>query len=52
MSETQDPIRRQLIEARRNQVLDAAAEAFAEKGFHRATTKDIAGKAGIAEGTI
>ena len=52
MSQTQDPIRRQLIEARRNQVLDAAAEAFAEKGFHRATTKDIAGKAGIAEGTI
>jgi AcrR family transcriptional regulator len=48
----QDPIRQQLIEARRNQILDAAAAVFAEKGFHRATTKDIAGRAGIAEGTI
>jgi AcrR family transcriptional regulator len=52
MSQIQDPVRRQLIEARRNQILDAAAEVFAEKGFHRTTTKDIAGKAGIAEGTI
>jgi AcrR family transcriptional regulator len=52
MSSTQDPIRQQLIEARRNQILDAAAAVFAEKGFHRATTKDIAGRAGIAEGTI
>jgi AcrR family transcriptional regulator len=52
MLTNQDPIRQQLIEARRNQILDAAAAAFAEKGFHRTTTKDIAGKAGIAEGTI
>jgi AcrR family transcriptional regulator len=52
MPETQDPIRRQLIEARRNQILDAAAAVFGEKGFHRTTTKDIAGRAGIAEGTI
>jgi AcrR family transcriptional regulator len=47
-----DPIRRQLIEARRSQILRAAATVFAEKGFHRATTKDIAQTAGIAEGTI
>jgi AcrR family transcriptional regulator len=52
MQTNQDPIRQQLVEARRNQILDAAAEVFAEKGFHRATTKDIAGRAGIAEGTI
>jgi AcrR family transcriptional regulator len=52
MSSVQDPIRQQLIEARRNQILDAAAAVFAEKGFHRTSTKDIAGKAGIAEGTI
>jgi AcrR family transcriptional regulator len=52
MSETQDPIRQQLIEARRNQILDAAVAVFAEKGFHRATTKRIAEEAGIAEGTI
>lgn len=48
----QDPIRQQLIEARRNQILDAAAQVIAEKGFHRATTKEIAGTAGISEGTI
>jgi AcrR family transcriptional regulator len=52
MSANPDPIRGQLIEARRNQILDAAVAVFAEKGFHRATTKDIAGRAGIAEGTI
>jgi AcrR family transcriptional regulator len=48
----QDPIRQQLIEARRNQILDAAAQLIAEKGFHRATTREIAGTAGISEGTI
>lgn len=52
MSAAQDPIREQLIEARRNQILDAAATVFAEKGFHRATTKEIAGTAGVSEGTI
>jgi AcrR family transcriptional regulator len=49
---TQDPIRQQLIEARRNQILDAAAKVFAKKGFHCATTKRIANQAGVAEGTI
>jgi AcrR family transcriptional regulator len=52
MPATHDPIREQLIEARRNQILDAAAHVFAEKGFHRATTKEIAAQAGISEGTI
>jgi TetR/AcrR family fatty acid metabolism transcriptional regulator len=52
MSATQDPIREQLVEARRNQILDAAAKMFAEKGFHRATTKEIAQAAGVSEGTI
>jgi TetR/AcrR family fatty acid metabolism transcriptional regulator len=46
------PIREQLIEARRNQILDAAATVFAEKGFHPATTKEIAKAAGVSEGTI
>jgi AcrR family transcriptional regulator len=41
-----------LIEARRNQILDAATKVFAEKGFHRTTTKEIARVAGVAEGTI
>jgi len=52
MPADQDPIREQLIEARRNQILDAAASVFAEKGYHRATTKEIAGTAGVSEGTI
>ena len=52
MPATQDPIREQLVEARRNQILDAAAKIFAEKGFHRATTKEIAQAAGVSEGTI
>jgi AcrR family transcriptional regulator len=52
MSESRDPIREQLIEARRNQILDAAAEVFSQKGFHRATTKEIARTAGVSEGTI
>lgn len=47
-----DPIREQLIKARRDQILDAAAAVFAEKGFHRATTKEIARAAGVSEGTI
>jgi AcrR family transcriptional regulator len=52
MPTSPDPIREQLIEARRNQILDAAAAVFAEKGFHRATTKEIAETAGVSEGTI
>jgi TetR/AcrR family fatty acid metabolism transcriptional regulator len=52
MPATQDPIREQLVAARRNQILDAAAKIFAEKGFHRATTKEIAQVAGVSEGTI
>ncbi len=47
-----DPIQAQLIAARRNQILDAAAKVFAEKGFHPTTIKDIAAEAGIAHGTI
>jgi AcrR family transcriptional regulator len=52
MSDTDDPIAKQLIALRRAQILEAATKVFAEKGFHRATTKDIARAAGIAEGTI
>jgi AcrR family transcriptional regulator len=52
MGETQDPIQALLVSARKTQILDAAAKVFAEKGFHRATIKDIARTAGIADGTI
>ena len=47
-----DPIQAQLIAARRNQILDAAIAVFAEKGFERATIRDVAKEAGIADGTI
>jgi AcrR family transcriptional regulator len=51
MDKTPDPIQKLVTAARRKQILDAATQVFAEKGFHRATIKDIAGKAGIADGT-
>jgi AcrR family transcriptional regulator len=47
-----DPIQQQLIAIRKNQILDAAAVVFAEKGFHPTTIRDIARHAGIADGTI
>lgn len=50
--ETNDPIQEQLIAARRNQILDAAATVFSEKGFERTTIKAVAKAAGIADGTI
>jgi AcrR family transcriptional regulator len=37
---------------RNQQILDAALEVFAEKGFASATTAEIAQAAGVAEGTI
>jgi AcrR family transcriptional regulator len=38
--------------ARRQQILDGAAQVFADKGFARATTKEIAEAADVSEGTI
>ena len=52
MTKTPDPIQELVTAARRKQILDAATQVFAEKGFHRATIKDIARVAGIADGTI
>lgn len=52
MTDARDPIQELLVTARRNQILDAATTVFAEKGFHRATIKDVAHAAGIADGTI
>ena len=37
---------------RRQQILNAALTLFAERGFHRTTTRDVARAAGVAEGTI
>jgi AcrR family transcriptional regulator len=39
-------------EKTRRAILAAALKLFAEKGFYRTTTKEIARKAGIAEGTL
>jgi TetR/AcrR family fatty acid metabolism transcriptional regulator len=37
---------------REAQILDAATRVFASKGYRAATTKEIAAKAGVSEGTI
>src|SRR4051812_28167297 len=50
--ENQDPIQAQLIAARRNQILDAATRAFAQRGYHNTTIRQIASEAGVADGTI
>lgn len=44
--------RERLAAERRTRILEAAARIFAERGFHRTTTKDIAEVADVAEGTI
>ncbi len=36
----------------RNEIMDAATRVIAKKGFHQATTKEIAEEADIAEGTL
>lgn len=52
MVEKQDPIQAQLAAARRNQILDAATQVFAERGYHNTTIRQIAQQAGIADGTV
>jgi TetR/AcrR family fatty acid metabolism transcriptional regulator len=52
MAKTPDPIQEMVTAARRKQILDAATQVFAEKGFHRATIKDVAKASGVADGTI
>ncbi|HND32361.1 MAG TPA: helix-turn-helix domain-containing protein, partial [Myxococcota bacterium] len=37
---------------RHSQILDAAIDVFAEKGFHKARIADVAERAGVADGTI
>lgn len=41
-----------LIEVRRQQIVDGAVKLFQEKGFHRATTREIARAAGFSIGTL
>ncbi len=47
-----NPIKDAVTQARQRQILEAAVTVFAEKGYHRATIKDIAQTAGVADGTI
>src|SRR3954468_15878998 len=41
-----------LIEKRREQMIQGAVKLFKEKGFHRATTREIAKEAGFSIGTL
>lgn len=41
-----------IVEDRREQIIDAAMRVFAQKGFTRATNKDVAREAGITPGLI
>ena len=41
-----------VVEDRREQIIDAAMHVFSQKGFSRATNKDIAREAGITPGLI
>lgn len=52
MLQPQTDFKEQMAEARRIQILMGAAQVFSEKGFHKATTKEIAKAAGVSEGTI
>ncbi len=47
-----DEVRDLVIRARREQIVGAATRVFAEKGFRRATTREVARAAGVSEGTI
>ena len=52
MLQSPNDFKEQMVEARRTQILMGAAQVFVEKGFHKATTKEIAKTAGVSEGTI
>ena len=47
-----DAVRDLVVRARREQIVGAATRVFAEKGFRRATTREVARAAGVSEGTI
>ena len=52
MARMTEPVETRSREARRRAILSAAVEAFAENGFFASRTRDIAARAGVAEGTI
>ncbi len=56
MTDRRDRVQAQLADARQDarqaQILDAATQVFADKGYHGTTIREIARTAGIADGTI
>lgn len=52
MLEPRVDFKQQMAEARRAQILLGAVQVFSRRGFHKATTKEIAETAEVAEGTI
>jgi AcrR family transcriptional regulator len=52
MAEGATTRRRELPEVRREQILDAAANVFLDRGLAQATMADVAEAAGVAKGTI
>jgi AcrR family transcriptional regulator len=52
MAEGATTRRRELPEVRRQQILDAAAQVFLDRGLAEATMADVAEAAGVAKGTV
>ena len=52
MARGKRPRGEELLEKRKNQILEAAIQIFSKKGFEGSTTKEIAKKAKVSEGTI
>ena len=52
MATTTRPVRRLTAEARRAAILVAAKGVFGSSGYHDATTRDIAGAAGVSEALL
>ena len=52
MTGNRESKKEELVQKRSAQILEAAARVFAQKGYHAATTKEIASEAGVSEGTI
>ena len=42
----------ELVERRRRQIVDAAVQLFIKNGFHKTTTRQIAGAAGFSIGSL
>lgn len=52
MARIKKPRDEELLEKRKNQILEAAIQIFTKKGFEGSTTKEIAKRAKVSEGTI